>query len=325
MKSPEAGKVADMGENVVIQACECSLSLLPGLGGKIASLRIGQVELLQAPLLPYAPRTPSMSFDQSDASGWDECLPSVGQCSLETPAGTASVPDHGDLWRVPWKVLERAADSVTLRARCFSLPLQLTRSLIMSTLPGSGFKLQLLYSLTNLGAFDIPWAWSAHPLFAVAPNDRILLPDSVHTLHLEGSASNRLGLHNDIIPWPLATVAGSPQDLSHVLPDSTGIGDKLAAGPMQDGWAVLERPSVGLRLTVRFNPRLTPYLGLWICYGGWPDRPGPKQVAVALEPATSPVDSLAETGPWSRTLEPGDTFTWPIDLEITRNPEGRSH
>ena len=326
--------MAETGENVVIQSGDCSLLLLPALGGKIASIRVRDHELLQAPLHPYHPRTASMGFAEADASGWDECLPSVGECSVPTAAGSAAIPDHGDLWRLPWQILDKTPDSATLRARCFSLPLQLTRSLILSplpSLPNSGWKLQLFYSLTNLGAYNVPWSWSAHPLFAVQPGDQILLPDSVRTLHVEGSAASRLGSHGDSVSWPIAqfSVPGSgaflPQDLSIVQAASTGIGDKLSAGPLQQGWGILDRPSVGLRLTVRFDPAITPYLGLWICYGGWPAEPGPKQVCVALEPATSPVDSLAETGAWSRLLEPGETVNWFMDLEISSLPETRSN
>jgi hypothetical protein len=90
-------------ENVVISAGECSVTILPHLGGKIASILIGDRELLQSPLAPYAARTRSMSFDAGDASGWDECLPSVAACTVKTEAGKATIPDHGDLWRVEWK------------------------------------------------------------------------------------------------------------------------------------------------------------------------------------------------------------------------------
>jgi galactose mutarotase-like enzyme len=67
---------------------------------------------------------------------------------------------------------------------------------------------------------------------------------------------------------------------------------------------------------VTFDSAATPYLGLWICYGGWPDRPGPKQICVAMEPATAPVDSLAIAGPWSRQLKPGESFRWPMFVDF---------
>jgi galactose mutarotase-like enzyme len=79
---------------------------------------------------------------------------------------------------------------------------------------------------------------------------------------------------------------------------------------------VLERPSAGVRIRVGFDAAATPYLGLWLCYGGWPERPGTKQACVAMEPSTAPVDSLAKSGPWSRVLAPGESFSWPMVVEL---------
>jgi galactose mutarotase-like enzyme len=73
-----------------------------------------------------------------------------------------------------------------------------------------------------------------------------------------------------------------------------------------------------VKVKFSFDPAATPYLGLWLCYGGWPDKSGPKQMCVAMEPSTAPVDSLAQTGDWSRILAPGESYRWPmrIDLEV---------
>ena len=305
-------------ENVVIQAGRCSITLLPELGGKISSILVDSLELLQTPLKPLAGRTRRMAFSAGDASGWDECFPSVGECVVETEIGSVTVPDHGDLWRIAWDVLERTKDSATMRANGFSLPLELTRSLILSEY-ASGWRIHLMYTVANRGTVPLPWSWVAHPLFTTEPGDRIVLPASVKTLRLEGSGGNRLGGSGADIAWPLARLADlSFDDLSLAKGAKTGIGDKLFTGIMEDDWCSLERPGVGLRLTVRFDPALTPYLGLWICYGGWPDEAGPKQVCVALEPSTAPVDSLAETGPWSRSLAPGEAFSWPMEVQIDR-------
>lgn len=310
--------LANREENVVIGAGECAITLIPALGGKIASLRVGAHELLQSPLRPLAPRTRTMAFSDADASGWDECLPSVADCIIDTDAGPAAIPDHGDLWRIPWLVLDASPDSATMRARCFSLPLQLTRSLLL-TETTSGWQLQLLYSLTNLGAWRVPWSWSAHPLFAVDPGDRVVLSNQIKTVRLEGSAGNRLGVSGASLSWP----RNNGTDFTRVSNSDAAIGDKLFAGPLgstEQGSCILERPQAGLRLTVRFDPLLTPYLGLWLCYGGWPSEPGPKQFCVAPEPCTAPVDSLAKTGTWSRWLDPGETVNWPMELTIDRMP-----
>jgi galactose mutarotase-like enzyme len=305
-------------KDVLIKAGDFSLIVIPHLGGKIASIRIKDCELLQAPLAPYGPRTRTMPFDTGDASGWDECMPSVAACRVETTAGPASIPDHGDLWRVAWQPAASRSGSTTFRGECFSLPLALERMVTVTEVEKS-WQLSLNYTVTNTGSYSVPWSWAAHPLFAVEVGDRILLPDSIHTLHLEASGGERLGKGGATVLWPVATLAnGSKTDLSVAQPSKSRVGDKLFSGPLAaaENWCALERPSAGVRIRVRLDPVATPYLGLWICYGGWPDRPGPKQVCVALEPATAPVDSLARTGPWSRMLAPGESFSWPMSVDF---------
>ena len=79
-------------ERVILKTDTFQVVVLPALGGKIASIVAlpKNVELMQQPLLPYAPRTMTMGFEESDASGFDECLPSVAACEVETAAGSTA-------------------------------------------------------------------------------------------------------------------------------------------------------------------------------------------------------------------------------------------
>jgi hypothetical protein len=161
-------------------------------------------------------------------------------------------------------------------------------------------------------------------LFAVEEGDRMVLPESITSLQLEGSSDGQLGKGGDTVAWPAAKLAdGEITDLRVAKAPDSGIGYKLFAGPLtaSENWCAIERPSAGVRLNVKFDVDATPYLGLWICYGGWPEGPGPKQMCMAMEPATAPVDSLAATGPWSRVLGPGDCLSWPMEVEIERTVE----
>lgn len=317
-------------ENVVICSGDCVVTLLPEFGGKIASIRVKGRELLQAPLTPIAARSRTLSFDASDASGWDECLPSVATCRVDTETGPVSIsdpirdpiPDHGDLWRVPWSVVgDRGAEteaSVTLRGECFSLPLALERTSALTQTREGGWRLSLDYVLTNTGHDAVPWSWAAHALFAVEEGDRIELPGSIVDLRLEGSGGNRLRGDRPVA-WPEAELtAGGTTNLSVVQGIDSEIGDKLFAGPLQaeENWCVLHRPAAGVRIRVSFDAAATPYLGLWICSGGWPDRAGLKQMCVAPEPSTAPVDSLAVQGNWSRVLGPGESTSWPVRVDF---------
>jgi galactose mutarotase-like enzyme len=310
--------VATKEENVLIQAGDCSVTFLPRLGAKIASIRVKGKELMQGPIAPLEPRTRTLAFDKADASGWDECLPSVSPCTVETAAGPVEVPDHGDLWRVAWQASGVSSTCATFRGECFSLPLTLERTATL-TKEGKGWQLRVDYKVTNTGSHPAPWLWCAHPLFASEAGDRIVLPDSIHELRVGSSGDTRLGHAVDRVEWPVAKLAnGKTIDLSLGQSPESGVGDKLYAGPLaaSEGWCALERPRAGVRIRVRFHPAVTPYLGLWICYGGWPDGPGPKENCVALEPATAPTDSLAHTGPWSRVLAAGASFSWPMIVEF---------
>jgi len=329
----------ETAERVRIRAGDCTVTLLPQFGGKIASICVKGHELLQAPLAPVAPRTRTVAFDASDASGWDECLPSVAACRVKTEAGVAEIPDHGDLWRVEWtgsgtKGLGTeglgtegldgiSPNEVSLRGECFSLPLALERA-IRLTESAEGWELQLDYSLTNVGKVPAPWSWAGHPLFAVDAGDTIELPESITTLRIEGSGGERLGAAGEHVAWPVAKAAkdgdvdAGPVNLSVVQSRGSRIAEKLFAGPLgaNENWCSLRRRKQGLRIKVEFDSAAMPYLGLWLCYGGWPERKGQKQMCVAMEPATAPVDSLAQTGEWSRVLGPGERSAWQMRVAI---------
>lgn len=317
-------------ENVLIQSGDCTVALLPQFGGKIASICVKNRELLHAPLAEVVPRTRTMAFDAGDASGWDECLPSVAACAVKTNSGVAEIPDHGDLWRVEWDAVgdreqvnhagaeTGRSNSIKLRGECFSLPLALVRTLTL-TESGKGWQLLVDYRLTNTGRIPAPWSWAAHPLWAVDAGDIVELPESITSLRVEGSGGGRLGANGDRVGWPIAKRAkGAQADLRVVQSRRSRIADKLFAGPLaaNENWCALLRPKAGVRIRFSFDVDDAPYLGLWLCYGGWPERRGAKQMCVAMEPSTAPVDSLARTGEWSRVLKPGESTSWKMSVAI---------
>jgi galactose mutarotase-like enzyme len=305
-------------EKILMQIGDCSVTVLPQFGGKVSSILVKGHELLQTPLAPYGPRTRMMGFNEGDASGWDECLPSVSGCTVQTVNGSAAVPDHGDLWRVEWKVLSSANGSLSLSAECFSLPLTLERTITL-TQTAKGYRLHADYRLTNTSAKETPWAWSAHPGYLAEEGDKLQLPESIKALRIEWTRNDRLDKSNGTAAWPIAKLtAGGETDLRVSTETHSGVGDKLFAGPLTaaENWVSLTRPKAGVRLRVSFDAVATPYLGLWICQDGYPEGDHIKQHCVAMEPTTAPVDSLAITGPWSRTLAAGASFTWPMTLDL---------
>jgi galactose mutarotase-like enzyme len=298
-------------ENVILTRGCLALEVLPALGAKLSSLRYGGKELFQQPLIPYASRTRTMGFEESDASGFDECLPSVAACRVETSDGIVSIPDHGDFWRISWDCQQTGANELLLEAQGFSLPIRFRKTVRLEE-----DAVHLLYEVRNTGTSACSYLWSAHPLFAVESGDRIVLPSPVNELSVEGSGTGRLaGKH---CAWPMAATAdGGTVDLSIAGSSSEGIGDKLFASTPDAGWCALERPGLNLRLEVQFDQQITPYLGLWLCYGGWPKGHTARQYCVALEPCMAPADSLALGGEWAHSLAPGQAESWPLTIRLS--------
>jgi galactose mutarotase-like enzyme len=304
------------GEFLTLESDQLRVSIAPRLGGKIASLGLkpGGEELLQGPLQPYALRTGYMPFDASDASGWDECLPSVSACEVETAAGKVRVPDHGDFWQVEWQVVAQDESAVTIAAEGSSLPLRFSKVILLEE-----NRLHVGYKVQNVGRHEVEYIWSAHPLFAVNAGDRIVLPDPVKEVVVEGSAGERLGAKGTKHAWPQTTLRNHKAcDLSIVGRPEDGVGDKLFTAAPAEGWCAIERRQLHRRVELQFDPRVSTYLGLWICYGGWPEGHANRQYCVALEPCNAMGDSLAEAQKEGRTarLAAGEGHAWQLVLKV---------
>ncbi|AXC11788.1 hypothetical protein ACPOL_2466 [Acidisarcina polymorpha] len=304
-----------MTERLILSNESLSVEVLPEFGAKVSSMRLlpeGE-ELLQQPLRPYAPRTRTMAFEEGDASGIDECIPTVSACDVEFGGNCLPVPDHGDFWRIPF-ASRREAEELVLEATGFTLPLRFEKRFALE-----GTRLRIDYRLENVGRQSLPFLWSAHPGFAVEPGDRILLPDSVKEINVWHSGGGRLGAPGQVHSWPHThDAADQSVDLSLAGGPEDGVGDKLFAVAPREGWVALERRRLRKRIEVRFDPAWASFLGLWLAFGGWPAGQAQRQHCVALEPCTAPADSLAtalERG-LARILEVEAWFEWKIEIHV---------
>ena len=80
------------------------VNLLPELGGKIYSIRWQGRELLASnPRKPFRRAQYAAPYAEYDASGFDECFPTIGPCQYPIyPWAGTEMPDHGELWSLPW-------------------------------------------------------------------------------------------------------------------------------------------------------------------------------------------------------------------------------
>jgi galactose mutarotase-like enzyme len=291
-----------------------SLLLVPALGGRIVSLvdrRTGREWLAQGapPTAAEAERWASEPavFSGRESFGLDECLPTVSVCPDPLdPAGPA-LRDHGDQWARPTRTTaaadDRALDTVWPASRwsyAFRRRLSVDEATVIAD-----------YALHNTSGVPLPVLWSAHPVLALPPGTRLVLP-GVERVRVTWVAG--LDLEPGEAAWPVARLAdGTRVDLGRVRTDE-GWAAKLYA---QVAEPVRALTPDGSGLSLEWHRRVVPVLGVWLAYGGWPVG-GPPTEPVALEPTMSPDDDLGSALAAGRatTIPPGRRLTWWVRLTL---------
>ena len=311
------------------------VALLPEVGGKIISLRsaAGREWLWQTKRRPYRRLTYGAPFEEQDVSGFDECFPGIAAGSYpEPPWQGTMIPDHGELWTLPWAT-SLEGDTLVLRVHGSRFSYQLEKRLTLETAMAT---LRIDYRLTNLAPFPLRYLWSAHPLFAVRSGMRVLLPPGV-VVRVDWSKHERLGPFGSEHPWPQGRLAdGTGIALDRLPAAGADTADKVYTNRLSDaaesGWCALHDPASDDYLALRFDPRRVPYIGVWLNMAGWPLQPrdgeGPCYNA-ALEPCTGFPDRLdrAVARGAAATLAANATNRWTLRLEVGRGevrPGGRT-
>jgi hypothetical protein len=290
--------------------------VLPENGGRIASIRCNRsgTEFLfgRSNYEAIAAFSADAGFEESDCAGMDECLPTVSLSIDES--GLASAADHGDLWRHAWTVVEQNESQVTLATECFSQPLS-----FMRTLRVEGHRLEFDYSIRSLAPMLVPFLYACHPLFAFDPGDRVILPREVDQLRLGYALEERVGRVGEWVDWPLAIHRDEQIELDRVGETANRSAEMLYTGCLNSGACALYRARHRQAIVVHFDTAMLPYLGLWLCNGGWPEIQGPhQQYAVAMEPTVAPCGGLAEAvaADLAPLLEPDASFDFSISMEV---------
>lgn len=297
--------------------------ILPDLGGKIASLRWRGRELLaRNPERPFRPARYAAPYADYDASGFDECFPTIGPCQYpDDPWKGAELPDHGELWSIPWKA-QAEDNSLHLSAHGVRIPYRFEKWI---RIPGPG-RLHIHYALTNLTSFPFRYLWSSHPLIAPQPGMRIYLPEGIK-VRVDWSKDGRLGGLLSEHDWPHTKDSRSnPVDLSLVLSRDARLVDKLYTSRLEEGWCLVHDPARKMYVAFIFSPEKIPYVGLSINMGGWPeDKSGkkPGYYNLGVEPCNGYPDRLdiaIEKGDCP-TLAPYASVNWDLELRAGKTED----
>ncbi|GGG62600.1 aldose epimerase family protein [Paenibacillus radicis (ex Gao et al. 2016)] len=286
-----------------------SITVIPALGGKAVSLRnlATNREWLWTSGKPLGNNGFGSPFGEGDESGWDEMFPGINACTYaEEPWQGRSVPDHGEVWSLPWHA-EESEGSLHCQVEGRNFPYTLEKTYTFSG-PDT---LRIDYVVTNRGEASLPFLWAAHPLFQAPEGLQIRVPEGMNAIEVSYSADERLGVFGDRRSWP---IAGNGIDLSVVEPASSRSAEKYYfEGKAPEGWAELHDPGTGEAVRFRFPPDKVPYLAVWANSGGYGGHHH-----VALEPATGRMDDLAvamERGEVA-AVEPGGRYEWYLELQV---------
>ena len=263
-------------------------------GGRIVSLRSDDGAEWLAPSYPSDRTGLGASFVHAGMGGWDEVAPSV---QAEVQSDGTVIPDHGDLWNVPWAILSSSTDMLVLEVELASLPVTLRR-----TIAATDAGLHIEYVATTEALEDQALLWCAHPQFAADPHTTLTLGLAGRTVapELIEEYPNR-GARREFPLGPLHAM----------LPAGTSVKAFLPPGTMADS-ATLNRGG-GQSLRLSWDPAALGFLGLF-----WDNGEFAAEPVLAIEPATGWGDSLSHAVASGRAMSVSAAAPriWHLDLAV---------
>lgn len=284
-------------KKLIIENEKIEIILLPEIGGKMISLKNKKTDkqfLLEPQNNPprYIKPFYGADFTQFDTSGFDECFPNISEVNnlKDFSSGeTINLPDHGELWSKSWDYNILDEKSIELFVQGVNLNYLFTKKIELDD-----NKIFIFYTVKNLSIQDIKFIWSAHPLLKCNSGDKILLPQSVKNVLLNWASDEKLGKFSDYLNWPFLSKFDTKRDYSIVQNFELGQAMKLFTDRLNEGYAGLYFIQDDESIFFSFNTNEVTYLGLWLCYGGWPTNVEKKHYTLAIEPSIGRPDSLAE-------------------------------
>jgi galactose mutarotase-like enzyme len=263
------------------------VAIVPELGAKIISLRnlkTGREWLWHPPggLRLFRNRLGD-DFSQSPLVGVDECLPTIAPCLWQG----RKLPDHGELWRASWRVDDGAWRKGALNT---SISLAVSPFDFERTIELPDNEVCLSYRLRNRSAVEERFLWALHPLLALRPGDRLILPASTHAL-LDPDA------------WG--------EELDSAIP--AGDCTKLFAYPLSEGFCAIHNRHTGEQLDLQWSPSENNALGLWLTRGGWHGYHH-----FAMEPSNADGDALTAAAARNHcgVVAPGGSAAWQVRFRL---------
>lgn len=297
------------------------LNILPELGGKIGSLRdlrTGREWLWRHPRLPYKKVPHGSSYTaEADTGGWDECFPSVSECSYPSvPWKGALIQDHGELWnQLPVLELEEKKNEVKLAASWHGVNIPYIFRRIVTVKEDSAI-ISAEYEVENTSDEQVNFVWCIHTLLAIEPGMELRLPASAQ-FNVPGAYPEGLVPLDKKLSYPFAA---SGLNFPFLPETNAGRAIKLWSDPLSDGegWAAVRAKDGEFRM--RWDVSLLPQVAVWMNFGAFGMDGGSPYFNMGLEPCIGAQDSLNDAVNIYNlyaALPPHEKKTWHLEIELT--------
>lgn len=303
------------GEKAILLSSDLyELTLLPERGAKIASIiyKPQQLEILSQISEPYynPSADPSVGFTSQDSSGFDDMFPSIlaDKYEWETSEIT-TINDHGNVWYKQWSY-----NSISSKECLCSVEIPEFFCLLEKSIRITGNGIQVAYALTNKSHSPFKGLWAAHILFAMREG-MYLKVDSSQVEIINVMKNSQLGEDSFGIRHTFSTNSDAWKNLSYFDPNSHSCAKYYFANPTDLSRCSLVDEQNNLVIHVDYDPKVTPYLGIWKNERGWEN-----QMNVGIEPATSGMDSpsLAEKFGMKTIFPAKEVTVWNLQISCSQ-------
>ena len=136
-----------------LESPDISVIVLPFDGGKIASIKAGEMELIyQRDTKNYKRLFMDTKYTEGECSGFDDMFPTIDSCRMNG----FDYPDHGEVCRKPFSY-DVADDKINL-----SCTVESVNAFYSKTLYVKDEKLYIYYKIENKNECVIPYVWAGH-------------------------------------------------------------------------------------------------------------------------------------------------------------------
>ncbi|QPC45539.1 DUF5107 domain-containing protein [Mangrovibacillus cuniculi] len=300
-------------EAVVLENEAVKCTFLPSYGGKLASFYDKRNEyewLFQAEEENLRIPEYGSDFSLYDSSGFDEVFPSIDETFHPTTGEI--VPDHGEVWALPWEV-EEVDHGLQFTVKSSVFPYELIRTV---TLEEEG--LQFDYRAVNNGPLSFPFIWTPHCLLNMNEYTKIEVPSGLEEVITVEHGTKHLGEWGTrhTYPFTKSLSTGEEMDLSKVAPIESGTCEKFYfTKPLPEGWCAVKQHDLGTTLRYEFPHEKIPYLGVWKTEGGYRGH-----YNMALEPCTGIYDDVYVAKKIRKVTEipPNGEYTWEFRMKLLK-------